>query len=89
MQLRGMGTDGQGRLPIGLGNHHSSLPSSVNQRTELWLGSFRDAYDVAWKYFWPVGNEALLRIFIGIPYKTVNLMFAPHVIAPLFKFVLT
>lgn len=35
-------TPGQ-RLPIGLGKHHSSLSSFVNQRTELLFGSFRDA----------------------------------------------
>lgn len=78
-----MGTDRQGR------DCHSSLPSFVNQRSESWFGSFRDAYDVAWKYFWPVGNEVLLRIFFGISYKTVNLTFTPHVIIPLFKLVST
>lgn len=81
-------TPGQ-RLPIGLGKHHSSLSSFVNQRTELLFGSFRDAWGVAWKYFWPVGDRALLRLFIGMLYKIISLTFAPLVNVPLFKLVLT
>lgn len=36
------------RLPIGSRNHCSRLSSFVGQNIELWFGSFRDAYGMAW-----------------------------------------